>query len=748
VSASQPLIIPVDADDPDSLFVLRRTRSDSIILPADMLTNGFVALDPAILTGFATAEPLSADGTSWRQRLGRVGDALTEELSPDATSEDLLNFLAANPEILGPHVEATAGLVRREIDVVDPATQIVTRTVTVLVPVESLDVLGSRLFGVFSHSIGDWSNSPLSRKNSPAPQYRIGTARLETTRSLRAATNGIEDPLELHAPGISADWDHTYSRFFAPLLVAPRACGPTSDFRDVTARYLGLDSIAKFVRIFFDIDATDSVLATRDMFKATVSETYRDSCGEDDWIADRVLNGVHPCHFRTGQPNEYIVDLNWNNYAFSYVGDLSHLSAHETSKLFYEQPNVRASFQLSPHDESFTLQSISIQYRNADVLEPVDNSPEKLGQWTKYTPGSGRYWTYAKHVFRCAWLLAGETDYHLARCHLLAEQYLAALRTCVETGYSPREGAYQAAPANTQHPFWRLLEPFLRDVDRINAFGDALVIGPTGVVSAMSALASSAVASRVEHQLAGLDWKGFRPRGAVCPTHRFALAANIYWDTIHQYVAKEVSDNWHVYLADWAPIKRFSDALTGRSPRYKPYGGDDNPATWHDTREMASPRAADQPSMSLIGDQNQDDVVQLATHAIYHATFMHSWINDRQWDDCADPYFTSFGLMSRRPPEPDETPEHWLREALPLVKHAAFQRALMTMLAHLDVGYVARVNSEPVYRGLEAYLRTRADDLAAIGKLGRYSSILLKSAAQPEFGVETAITQLRARINT
>jgi hypothetical protein len=460
-----------------------------------------------------------------------------------------------------------------------------------------------------------------------------------------------------------------------------------------------------------------------------------------------VLNGVHPCFFRLEPNDTYVVDLNWDAYAFAYVGDGREKTSGEQGKDHYEQPNVRATFELTLQKE-FKLKSIELQYRKEDVLPPVDKDPTQLEKWVSYTPASGRLWQHAKHVFRCAWIFAGESDFHLARCHLVAEQYLAALCTTVEKGETPREGAYRAHPPQTQHPFWRLLQPFLREVDRINAFGDALVIGPSGVMATMGALASSAVPMRLEHQLGSVDWKGFQPRAPVCPTHRFALAAKVYWEAIRAHVEAEVTANWPAYEADWEPIRSFSDELTARSPKYRPYGGEPNPANWHGGSEMAAPRDTNQPAMSALRTKNKDDVVQLASHAIFHATFMHSWINDRQWDDCADPAFTSFGLMTRREPTANETQEQWFAQAAPLVKHAAFQRALMTILGHLDVGYVARGDPEPAYVALTRQLLTREDELVRIGALGRYAEILAKSAAQPESGVETAITQLRARINT
>lgn len=79
--------------------------------------------------------------------------------------------------------------------------------------------------------------------------------------------------------------------------------------------------------------------------------------------------------------------------------------------------------------------------------------------------------------------------------------------------------------------------------------------------------------------------------------------------------------------------------------------------------------------------------MQLCTYAIYHATFVHTWTNDRQFDDLGDAKFASLGLMTREPPpkDPDAQAE-WEQRARPLLRDAGFTMTLARVLSHLDVG--------------------------------------------------------------
>ncbi len=753
--------LPLEMDGPDGDVRLRiAALPQSSWTAAAAVVGGGLRVGRSDVIGPEGIATPTATGASWQERLGSRLDDYRAESRGGLPDDDLLRYFAVHSDALGAELETSIGLVRRTIvvswsDASEPDLEF-----QVLLPAEALHrpaqpgVRGVLPWvGVLLGRPGEWTSGwGLGAKNSPQPEYRSETGqlpRLATSRSLRAgAQPPVSDPLELHRPGVSQTWDRAYERFFRPLIgVAPPGYAPRRSYRSVTARYIDPRRLWTPLRPFFSVDDTASVSDIGALgFRPSVTELYAADVQYDSWMVDRMLNGVHPCLFRRGRDDsEYVVDLNWNDYGFSWVADRNYLAASELHKQAYEQPNVRAT--LRKVDERLQLAAIAIQYRKEPRLEPVTD-PEHLEPWREYTPADHDRWRYAKHVFRCAWSFAGQTDVHLTRGHLLSEQYLAALRVAVEDGDAPQEGFYRPRDASEQHPLWRLLHPFLREVDRINAFGDSLVIGPTGVLPVLSALSSQGAAARLSDQLSGLDWKGFQPREPVDPTHRFAHVANLYWAVLSEYVTAEVEREWAEYEAQWEAVDRFSRTLTERSLPHRPYGG--VPATeeyWHDVGELST-RTTGEPAMSRVRAKNKADVIALATHAIYHATFFHSWVNDRQWEDCADPAFCSFALMTRREPGPDEAFSAWLLEAWPLVKHAAFQKALMTVLAHLDVGYIARDTTEPVYEGLRARLRARAEDFSALSKTGRFAELLARSAAQPEHGAQTEITQIRARTNT
>lgn len=538
---------------------------------------------------------------------------------------------------------------------------------------------------------GRYYKDPARGADTPWNEWPL--PRLQTERSLHAARHGSGNP-RLVRPGVSSEFWRGYMWMFAKNWA----------FRATSHRFLGGDLMPRggFRGFFPWPDKSKSLdeLMERDAFKKNESIAMREPeiANSDAWLVDRILNGIHPCLFERGGvanryvANQYRVSFNWNHLELGAVEDRGHIAPpdSELDKKHYELPNAVAT--LEKVGDELVLRSIELQHRKRFVpgtdSEPLHGpvSDSELEDVEPYTPDhtNEAAWEYAKRAFRCQLAMAGESDVHLAS-HLLTEQFMAAL---VSTPGMARTKAREPG-----HPVWEILWPHLREVERINAFGDILIMGDTGILANATALTPKACRERLLEQLGRRDWKGFAPREALCPSHRYAHAANAFWTAIQSFVRAAVQDEWGEIDATWDVCKTFADTLERRSPRHRPYRGLTTKQAWDEgSHSELSFKTVGGPSMSTLPDRSasaterRDLLVQLCAYAIYHATFVHTWSNDRQFDDLGDPRHTSLGLMTRRAPCAGDDMEEWEREARPLLRDAGFTATLARILSHLHVG--------------------------------------------------------------
>lgn len=518
---------------------------------------------------------------------------------------------------------------------------------------------------------------PPTYRDSPLP-------RLETSRSRRMA----KDPgaTFLHRPGVEPRWDRRFRRFFVLSRSAPGGNGPPRLFRESTVRFLGWDTLVGRPNwgtfLMDESQDLDELRAKRIRgrgFKKTRSMSHPAETETDEWLVDRILNGFHPAYFRGKKGGPYRIEFNWNAYDFAKISAKAwDKLSHEANKDRYELPNLVAAFE--EHLGSLRPTEIRVQYRKrSDYQGPIKNASQ-LEAEIAYTPNSAQ-WSYARRLLRCQLALSGEMDHHLARGHLLTEQYLAALRTQI----------------SSSHPLYDILHRYLSASDGINAYGDVLIMGDTGALANLCALSDASIVRRLVEQVGGLDWKDWKPREPVVASHRYAKAALLYWEKLRPVVRSLVHGAWIKIEDRWAEVERFSNTLVKRSPQYKPYLGVPL-KEWRDTNEFIKDgRPGGTPAMSPLPpraagvDARRDALVQLCTHAIFHATFFHTWTNDRQFEDLGDPRFASFGLMSAEPIPVNPTPlalHEWHLRSDPLVRDAGFQMVTSRILTHMDYGHM------------------------------------------------------------
>ena len=214
-------------------------------------------------------------------------------------------------------------------------------------------------------------------------------------------------------------------------------------------------------------------------------------------------------------------------------------------------------------------------------------------------------WEWAKQLFRSAEFVFQETQAHLARTHLNVEQYaMAYYRNIVN------------------NPIRLLLEPHLEGVINVNKLGASIIFGKTGVIPGASALDEKQVELLLKEEVSRLNYRTWHPNrqslNAVVTNNHFERAALACWDIMVEYVGGFFATHEAAILQSWSEIQGMSQDLVDHSILLSEYG----------TLE--------------IGDIH--DLQQLCVYVIYHSSFLHSWVNYKQYEDGGDVDYAALGL--------------------------------------------------------------------------------------------------------
>lgn len=399
-----------------------------------------------------------------------------------------------------------------------------------------------------------------------------------------------------------------------------------------------------FWRIWSDVLSANANYLTRDRRRDTAA------------LIDRLLNGICPAVFQTvAGSSDLVVKFEWPD-------------PPQDKK--YWTPSVEARF--ATDTKAITLKQIAYRWPSEQwtPVYPTDQSDDC----------DANSWGYAKRLLRICLLLSGEIDCHVARGHLLAEQYLLALK--------------QAEKATgTENPLSDLLLPHIEAVADINNYGNPTIFAETTILCRASGLGYKEYNQRLARQLGMLDWKYWEPRLPVCEGHRYARLAVVYWEVVRQHVDAVFTIALIDQLKAFRPnIKAFSDRLQDLCQPVP----DDFDAFADSLRPGDRSEFTRKPqkskSVSEINVSNDDDMVrdlkQICRYIIFHATFYHGWINDQQIVDGGDVFAASFGLRDRKPMQREQGYETWNEGASPLPEDASFQLFLADSLSMTKFGYV------------------------------------------------------------
>jgi linolenate 9R-lipoxygenase len=111
----------------------------------------------------------------------------------------------------------------------------------------------------------------------------------------------------------------------------------------------------------------------------------------------------------------------------------------------------------------------------------------------------------------------------------------------------------------------------------------------------------------------------------VIKNNYFDPAAQAMWELLEQYVAEFLAHNHDDIQANWTEIEQMSQDLLDHSIL--------NPKT--------------QSEYGTLEIKDLQDLQQLCVYIIYHCTFFHSWVNNKQYEDGGDIEYASIGLWDK-----------------------------------------------------------------------------------------------------
>jgi linolenate 9R-lipoxygenase len=258
---------------------------------------------------------------------------------------------------------------------------------------------------------------------------------------------------------------------------------------------------------------------------------------------------------------------------------------------------IEARFTLQEHQ----LRVHSIQYQLSQQQTTV-NSPQDTN------------WEWAKRLFRCAEFVFQEAQSHLARTHLNLEQYAMAYYRNIRN-----------------NPIKLLIEPHFEGLLNVNRLGATIIFGDTGVIPEASSLNPAQVEQLIKEEISRLNYKSWTPHSQILPdlvtNNYYDRAALAVWNIITQYVSHFFTEHAVDISKFWPEIQEMSLDLVTHSILKPEFG-------------------------SLVIDDPQT-LEKLCIYVIYHATFVHSWVNYKQYEDGGDIDYATLGLWDSRHPSYD-----------------------------------------------------------------------------------------------
>lgn len=421
----------------------------------------------------------------------------------------------------------------------------------------------------------------------------------------------------------------------------------------------------------------------------------------DEWFGERMMNGMNRGSFL---PDKNELNVYW----VKYFGVCNYEHNNE-----YALPTTEIKFEILEHDFPRPLAIHLTGPTNA-----FDKNP-----WQKkiITNVDGEEWKFAKRVARVAGGFSTEVDEHFTGTHLNTEQYAIA--------------AYRNF---RQSPLACLLFPHLKEVALINHSADKIIIH--GYIPSATALTEKGIHDRTRDILGMQDWKNWHPMKVLSDKHDCANADQLFWKVLIKYVDdffddyfEEIKKHWgEVYhfskdLVDHAVPVFLSDNLHKLSPaekklaedRFEYYSfqyGFDTTATRAvvngELKTVSPITTALKFEDALIDDV--ENIKQVCRYAIMMATYMHTWINEHQYDDMGEVLYNCGGLRFGDKERGIMAPEGDLSIA-PDLTRSTQMLWLTNLLSRTEYGFITKNEEHDVNPAFSKALCAMRDEFKKFG---------------------------------
>jgi hypothetical protein len=423
----------------------------------------------------------------------------------------------------------------------------------------------------------------------------------------------------------------------------------------------------------------------------------------DDWFGERMMNGMnHGCFV----PD----DARPGHYWMRYFGVCWYASND-----LYALPDIAILFRLKDDGLPLPLEIHLTGRLSRDDADPF--------QTRVFRPGDGEAWLQAKRAARVTGATCTEVDEHFAGTHLNTEQYAVA--------------AFRNLRLN---PVAGLLLPHLKEVSLINHTANKNLI--RGYIPSATALTYEGLQQRTRDIVGLLDWRGWRPMAAISDAHHCARAESLFWDVLGDYVDRFFAQHEEGVRRHWDEIFRFSDELVTHSvpvfltapqdappddPRYRElaaqrlsyysqqYGFDPAlPRETVDGEVKVVSRIATASSGDAVSPQDWQNLKDACRYIIMQATFMHTWINEHQYDDLGEVRYACGGLRFGDRPSGIMAPENDNRIA-PDLTRSTQMLWFTNFLSRTEYGFITRNEEGDVNPLLARLLEQRREDFRRLG---------------------------------
>jgi len=422
----------------------------------------------------------------------------------------------------------------------------------------------------------------------------------------------------------------------------------------------------------------------------------------DEWFGKRMMNGMNCGKFF---PDKNTPGLYW----IKYYG----VCNYEHNEI-YALPTVEIKFSLK---DNGLPTPIEIRVTGQTNVYNKDRWQQKV-----FTPHSGDDWMYAKRVARVSGAFSTEVDEHYAGTHVNTEQYSIA--------------AHRNFKLN---PLACLLFPHLKEVALINHAADKVLI--EGYIPSATALTEGGLHDRTKDLLGMQDWKHWEPMTILSDAHTYARAEKLFYDIVVRYVEHFFEKNLDSIKAHWHEVYCFSQDLVKHAvpvflsdidldslpPKERmlaeerfEYYAFQYAFDKHAQRAMVdgelkviSPITTAN-TFDQAGLQDLENIKQVCIYVIMTATYLHSWINEHQYDDLGEILYSSGGLRFGNKERGILGPESDL-DISPDLETATGMLWFTNFLSRTEYGFITRNEEGDVNPIFTQMLVEKEEEFAKLG---------------------------------